>query len=109
MRLDRNTHPDGRQKYAVIKLRNMPAPNTIAYDRVCEALGILTGAGMLEYGPAKSEAEIFVIMLRDRYARPAMLGYSRAAQVDSQVEYADDILELADRSGTASPFCKTPD
>lgn len=109
MRLDRNINPDGRGKYALLRLRKIPEPNSPQYEAVCQALGVLTAAGILEHGFVGTEGEFFPIFIRDRYARPALTAYARAARVDHQEEYADDIFEIAERSGTASPFCKTPD
>lgn len=53
--------------------------------------------------------EHFVIMLKDKYARAALIGYAQAAQENGDVEYAKDIMELANRAGPMHPNCKEPD
>ena len=53
--------------------------------------------------------EHFVIMLKDKYARAALLAYAAAAQEDGAKEYAIDVMELANRSGPMHPNCKEPD
>lgn len=53
--------------------------------------------------------EHFVIMLKDKYARPALMEYARMAMEDGNKEYALDVMQLADRAGPLHPNCKTPD
>lgn len=55
------------------------------------------------------EHEHFVIMLKDKYARAALLAYAEAALDDGDKEYAADVLELARRAGRRHPQCKIPD
>jgi len=59
-------------------------------------------------GPGE-ENEHFVLMLKDKYARAALLAYARAATEDGDHEYAADVTELADRAGECHPKCKRPD
>lgn len=90
MRLVRNTTKDGKCKYALIeRLKN---------DRV-------------EYGLPQTEEEFFVIKLKDRHARAALIGYleSLTSQEEYDLEYAQDIQELAQRSGPLNKWCKDPD
>lgn len=86
MGLDRNKSIDGTGRYAVIDLRK----NTV------------------NFGEVGSEGEFFVIMLKDKYARDALLAYAIAAQADGH-EWADDVFELAKRAGHRHPKCKRPD
>lgn len=109
MKLDRNINPDGRGKYALVLVRKMPKPGAPEYARVRQALAVLDEAGMLDEGELGTEREFMVIRLRDRYAKPALTAYARTAKADGQDEYAGEIFEMVERSGTASPFCKTPD
>ena len=90
MRLKRNTTEDGKCKYALIEREKG--------DRV-------------EYGIPKTEDEFFVIKLKDKYARAALIGYLEAltSQPEYDDEYARDIAELAQRSGPLNPWCKEPD
>lgn len=53
--------------------------------------------------------EHFVIMLKDKYARAALLAYAGAAHEDGKKEYAADVMELANRAGPMHPNCKEPD
>lgn len=53
--------------------------------------------------------EHFVIMLKDAYARAALLAYADAVMKDGNAGYAEDIMELANRAGPMHPSCKRPD
>lgn len=86
MKLDRNLNPDGKGKYALINLRT----------------------NKIEFGRIDTEDEFFVIKLRDRNARAALLAY--ATEIDARdPEFAAEVVQLAERSGTQSRFCKDPD
>lgn len=85
MRLMRNA--DGRGKYTVIDNR--------------------TGKSVEDSGPG-GRNEFFVLMLKDRYARTPLLTYADSVFPDDP-EYARDVIELADRAGPRSPYCKDPD
>lgn len=86
-RLMRNER-DGKQKYSIFNNRkNQPVKDDGVGER----------------------NEHFVIMLKDSYARDALLAYAVAAKADGNVEYAEDVQALANRSGPLSPFCKRPD
>lgn len=67
--------------------------------------------GHIEHGLPKTENEFFVIKLKDKYARKALIGYLDALTSDDEYdsEYARDIQELAQRSGPLSKWCKKPD
>lgn len=107
--MDRNVNADRRGKYALIKLRNYPpATRAIERGRVDMALAILQDFGMLDYGYVGTEGEFMVIRLKDAYAGEALEAYTNeAGKVDP--EYADEIREMADRSGPNNQWCKTPD
>lgn len=107
MRLDRNSKPEGPGKYAIVKLREMPADG-IKRDRAENALAVLLGLGMLEYSTQGGVGEFFVMRLRDQYAGGALSTYASLAAVDDK-EYAADIFELAGRAGRYHPACKRPD
>ena len=114
MKLDRNIDGnEGRGKYALLKIRQLALcerPEAFAGygDEINQALETLEDAGILDWGSAGTEAEFFVIRLKDEYARPALLAYGAAARADDP-EYADEIDEMAMRSGPFSPWCKRPD
>lgn len=63
---------------------------------------------VLQDGPGEVN-EHFVIMLKDKYARAALLAYAVAADKDGEHEYALDVTELANRAGNLHPNCKAPD
>lgn len=117
MRLDRNINGTGRGKYGLIKTRRLAEWENPITSRtptedfrrraVLDAIEVLQLAGVLDWGPAGTESEFFVIKLRDEYAREALMAYGNAVEDDQQ--YADDIYELAQRAGDESPFCKKPD
>lgn len=104
MRLDRNQGSSRRGKYALLKLRDMPAD-----DKIDSALTVLEQAGVLDWGAVQTESEFFVIRLRDLYAHDALSAYATAAAFDHNDEWADEVRELASRAGHCSPFCKRPD
>jgi hypothetical protein len=114
MKLDRNRrlwrgHPVG--KYALLKVRALEKTRDekdYLDPRVAEAVALLENLGILDWGEPHSPAEFFVIRLRDRYARRALLTYAGEAQF-FDAEYAQEVKALADRAGTKSPFCKKPD
>lgn len=53
--------------------------------------------------------EFFVVMLKDKYARAALLAYAEAAQEDGAKEDAVYAMKLANRAGPMHPNCKKPD
>jgi len=52
--------------------------------------------------------EAFVIKLKDIHSRAALMGYAISAKED-EPGYAQQVKELAERSGIYSRYCKTPD
>jgi hypothetical protein len=114
MKLDRNIPDnDGRGKYAIIKLRALEdcrSDETFhTYSPEIErALKTLQAVGALDWGENGTESEFFLIRLKDKYAQPALYAYAEAAVADD-AEYANEIVDMAKRSGRASPWCKRPD
>jgi hypothetical protein len=86
MKLDRNVNANGSGKYALINLRN----------------------NKVEWGFTGQPDEFFVIKLKDKNARIALLAYADSVACDDP-EFAKEVRELADRSGSFSPYCKKPD
>lgn len=111
MKLDRNVNTGGKGKYALLKLRNYPATGAPDRDDVDSALNILERAGMLDLGLEGTESEFMVIRLKDKYAYKALISYVRAVENDDDpdLEYAQDILDMAQRAGPNSQWCKRPD
>ncbi len=110
MKLDRNL-PDnkGLGKYIIINLRRVhKIEGAIGPPKVNEAINTLDQAGVLDWGTLGEEDEFFVIKLKDQNARAALRAYAeKAAAIDP--EWAQEVLELADRAGECSPYCKAPD
>jgi hypothetical protein len=93
MRLDRNTNPDGKGKYAVVKLR--PAAGLNAQG----CINLLERAGLLSFGTKPGE-EFFVLKLTDKYAGWALKAYAQAAVNDGEHEYGADVMALAEKADT---------
>lgn len=112
MRLDRNDN-GGRGKYALILLRKLESFETTgtfgpAYTpEVQAALDTLDKAGALDWGMAETDAEFFLIRLKDRSAAPALHAYAVDACEYDQ-EWAREVFALAD-AARAHPNKKTPD
>lgn len=120
MKMDRNLNADGRGKYALILMRNMPPVGGLQRDAVEKAFETLQQAGMLDYGAAESPSEFFLIRLKDKYAMDALAAYADAVMRESRVatdpakekdlyEWAIEVRRLVARAGELSPFCKQPD
>lgn len=114
MKLDRKLTDDGLGKYAVINLRRLNSTNgnTGVFDRwspeVAQALKTLEDVGALEWGTVNAPDEFFLIKLKDKHAQAALLGYAESAKTED-VEWAEEVAELARRSGPANQWCKSPD
>lgn len=109
MRLDRNIN--GHGKYAIINLREIERIGGIAHGHnpdIAHALRILEINDLIEYGNLGSENEFFVIKLKDKNASHALQGYAAAALRDD-LEFANEVMALALRSGANHPNCKKPD
>jgi hypothetical protein len=118
MKLDRNENDNGLGKYAILKLRELAAfrrPTTFGGypDDIEEALRVLERRGILDWGVEGTEAEFFLIRLKDKYAQAALYAYAEAivAEPDcaGDAEYAQEIVEMGKRAGADSPWCKKPD
>lgn len=111
MKLDRNTTADGRDKYALLKLRKLDdfrGTDGAVTEPIAAAIRTLEQAGMLDYGTTP-ESEFFVLRLKDRWAGGPLMNYAERALADNEDEYAREIMAMAKRAGTNSPFCKKPD
>mgnify|MGYP001570027167 CR=1 FL=1 len=78
-------------------LRNIPLP--LRFYSVPEQ--------SVEWGDTAAD-EFFIIKLKDKYARAALRAYANQASLDDE-EYANEVRELADRSGPSHPLHKKPD
>lgn len=103
MKLDRNVNPDGRGKYALLKLRRQAKPFTVELQ---DCAAKLRDAGLLDFGDT-AEDEFFVIRLKDKYAAAALDAYATAAFNDDP-EYAREIAVLANKADN-HPLKKKPD
>ena len=108
MRLIRNQTKNQQGKYAVVRLEKMPDDPSRRCD-VEYALRILFENSLLTYGHPNTKDEFFVMFLRDSYALPALKAYANSAEADGATDYADDVCDLAARSGRFSAFHKRPD
>jgi hypothetical protein len=106
MQLDRYTR--GQGKYALINNRKLDALEGANKHDAVSAISILEKLGLLDAGDSQ-DTEFFVIKLRDLYSRPALREYATAARDDGNLAYADEIDQMADRSGLAHPHYKRPD
>lgn len=108
MRLTRNKTPDGKCKYAIVRLDKLrEIQNRLTWRRATNALELLEAFGLLEYGQPSSEEECFVIKLKDVNAPAALDAYAQKAAATDQ-EFADDIHELFERA-LRHPSRKMPD
>lgn len=105
MKLDRNTNPDQKAKYAVINLRKIAGNPRTAEDL---AAAILANPESVEFGAVGSPDEFFVVKLKDRFAPGALFGYANAAEA-VDVDYSMEVRGLGLRAGENHPNCKTPD
>jgi hypothetical protein len=112
MKLDRNINDNKLGKYALLKLRKLDEFRNGTFQelapKIAEAIRTLDKAGILDWGQAGTEAEFFVMRLKDKHARLALHAYAESANADDP-EYAGEIGEMASRAGVHSPWCKAPD
>ena len=107
MKLKRNEGDGTVGKYIVINVSKISGkPPTNAQEL---AAAILANPECVVIGEKGSKDEFFVMMLKDQFADKGLVGYATAAHLAGEMEYADEIHELAERSGPASPYCKRPD
>ena len=114
MKLDRNIQEtEGRGKYAIVLMRRLDEyRSNKTFERytpeIERAIRLLEDTGIIDFGIVGTDAEFFLIRLKDKYAQAALSAYAEAATPDDP-EYASEIIEMAKRSGPASPWCKAPD
>jgi hypothetical protein len=95
MRLDRNSNPDGKGKYALIKLRNL---TPFAFGRIVAGLvnrseAIPVAPDAVDLGDTP-DSEFFVIRLKDKYAANALQAYAVSCSKDDP-EFSRDVRQLA--------------
>lgn len=109
MKLDRNIPGNaGKGKYALLLLRNIPSLDQQGYGAVQSALDTLEQNGVLDWGYTNTPDEFFLIRLRDRNARAALLAYAAEAN-RTDPEWSAEVAAMSLRAGDLSPHCKTPD
>jgi hypothetical protein len=79
MKLDRNANPDGRGKYALVKLRQL----THAPKEARQAVDMLHGLGLIHYGDEAEGEQFFVMKYKDKFTGPALSAYASAVLVES--------------------------
>ena len=119
MKLDRNINGNRRGKYALLKLRRLTeieawdGGDGEALDRqaVIDAIALLERAGILDWGYAGTDGEFMVMRLKDKHSYRGLMGYLKSIELDDEpdLEYAQEILDMAKRAGPNSPWCKRPD
>lgn len=111
MKMDRNINVDGTGKYALINFRRLRAQDPSDQPRgaeIARAIAVLHTAGVIDWGRTGDADEFFVVKLKDRHAKATLLAYAdNIAATDP--EFAQEVIEMANRAGEDSPFCKDPD
>jgi hypothetical protein len=107
MKLDRNVK--GSNKYGVVRMRRVAELPANDRARAEGCICVLEQLGVFSRGPTGSDDEFFVIMLKDRHAQSALLGYATHAATSGDVELSQDVAAVAERSGPGHPNCKDPD
>jgi len=90
MKLDRNVNPNGKGKYALIKLRH-----AIVESFDSNSARVLP-ASAIDFGDTP-DTDFFVLRLKDKFAAPALFAYAESAK-EHDVEYAAEIMELGFRA-----------
>jgi hypothetical protein len=93
MRLDQNVNPNKLGKYALIKLRETGENILCSPDRKEATIPV----SAIDFGNAP-DSDFFVIRLKDKYAAPALKAYANAASADGEIEFATDVMALANQS-----------
>ncbi len=109
MQLDRDINPDGKGKYALIKLRDLPTDDT-SIESIIQALleKPIHVDEAIDLGLKGSDSEFFVIRLKDKFAPAALRAYANEALSHGHVEYSEEILRMAERAEN-HPNRKEPD
>ena len=105
MKLDRNINPSGKGKYALVNMRKIKGDPRTAQEL---AAAILANPEAVEFGEACGPDEFWLIKCKDKHAKAALEAYADSVRADD-AQFADEVQEIARRSGPASPFCKAPD
>ncbi len=105
MDLYRNMNNKCLGKYLVVDVRCFDTLPTTP-EEVVEELRKHPEA--IKFGSPGSKDEFFVLMLKDQCAEDALKAYAQcASSFDKQ--FADAVLDLADRAGQNNQWCKRPD
>lgn len=105
MRLDRNINDDGKGKYALILMREIPG-NPTTPEELAQA--IVENPQCIDFGSRGSDSEYFLIRLKDKYAPAALNAYAEAAKDDDNEEWGFQVQGMAHRA-EKHPGKKTPD
>ena len=108
MRMDRNINANGTGKYAIVSMRRLRALTGPPKQQAKAMLDGLDAMGLIEWGAVGEEDEFFLIKLKDRHARAALLAYEKSIE-PTDPEFALEVATMAARAGKLSPFCKEPD
>lgn len=96
MRLDRNINPDGRGKYALVKIRAIHALPEDEKQFALRRLEVLHEMGVIDFGDAK-ENDFFVLRLKDMGAPAALHAYAEFFK-NIDPEWASEVKSLADKA-----------
>jgi hypothetical protein len=108
MKMDRNITANGTGKYAIVNMRKLRALAGPTRQQAKAMLDGLAAIGVIEWGAVGQEDEFFLVKLKDRHSRDALYAYANSIN-SSDPEFAAEVLDMAARSGTSSPWCKEPD
>jgi hypothetical protein len=102
-RLVRETSPDGKGKYALVRLDQIDKAirKGASLNRVEDAVSTLYREGLLEYGEKGSDDEFFVLKLKDPHAAFAIRAYAvslHAKCKPGEKHLVKDIFRVAERS-----------
>ena len=116
MKLIRNAAGPLQNKYALMDARKLAAlqagqPEGIDSNQrnaILNAIAVLDSAGLINWGAVGSPNEFVALMLKDIFTPDALYAYSWAVGV-TDPEYANEMRDMAERSGKNHPNCKRPD
>src|SRR5262245_53337306 len=88
MKLDRNTNPRGRGKYALVNMRKLGpliegSQNTAENFECIEAYFLLKEHGFITEGNESPGDQFFVMKYRDRFTAAGLNGYATAVELDA--------------------------
>jgi hypothetical protein len=98
----------GSGKYAAINIRRVANLRGADLERALIAVEQLNKLGVVDTSEPGSPEEFFLVKLKDRHSRPALLAYGQSV-LPFDKEYGNDVLSLAVRAGCNHPNCKEPD